>query len=182
MSATSPKIFENTAPLGATLIAFEIDRGSIAKRDTAFFCEFWNLARIARAGRLRDLFGKVMFMVGGYDHDERAIFEIPEVRDYLLRLTDAWPYFFYADNLETPFLCDLIKCMVPSVVVATTDGDPTNCTTRMETADVERAYGTLWDGLIAACKMDAGMTDAIFGTRADAVRTQIQKQFRGYAG
>jgi hypothetical protein len=182
MSTSGPKIFENTAPLGATLIVFEIDRASIAKKDTARFCEFWNLPRIARAGRLRDLFGKVLFMVGGYDHDKRAIFEIPEVRDYLRSLTDAWPYFFYADNLETPFLCDLIKCIVPSVVVATTDDDPTNCTTRMETADLDRAYRRLSDGLIEACKMDAGMSGAIFEARAEAVLKQIQKQIRGYAG
>jgi hypothetical protein len=173
----SRRIFENTAPSGATLMAFEIDRARIESKDTEFFLEFWDLARIARSGRLRDVFGKVLFMVGGYDQDERAIFEIPEVRRYLRELTEAWPYFFYADNLQTPFLGDLIKCIVPSVVVATTDDDPTHCTTRMETADVDRAYQKLFDGLIEACKMDDGMTDSVFEARADAVRKQIQKHF-----
>lgn len=71
---------------------------------------------------------------------------------------------------------------MPSVVVATTDDDPANCTTRMETADVEVAYRKLFDGLIEACKMDDGMSDAIFEARSNAVRKQIQKQFRGHAG
>jgi hypothetical protein len=47
----------------------------------------------------------------------------------------------------------------------------------METADVDRAYQKLFDGLIEACKMDDGMTDSVFEARADAVRKQIQKHF-----
>jgi hypothetical protein len=100
MSTYLPKIFENSAGLGTTLIYFEIDRAAIAKKDTESFCRFWDLPRIANAGRIGDLFGKVLFTISGYDHDERGIVEIPEVRDYLAKLVEAWPYFFYADILH----------------------------------------------------------------------------------
>jgi hypothetical protein len=174
MNTRGQKRFEELTSFPYTLIAFPIDRLWVVEKNCQAFLEFWDLPRIARAGRLREMFGKVLFSISGYDHDERAIFEIPEVRNYLRRLTDAWPYFFYADNLKTPFLCELIKCIVPSVVVAATDADPTNSTTIMKTAEVERAYCKLFDGLVEACKMDAGMTDEIFEARATAVQKQIQ--------
>jgi hypothetical protein len=178
MNTGSHKTFENSVRLGTMLVSFPIDRAWILKKDTVYFTDFWDLPRIASAGRLQDLFGKVLFHINGYDNDERALWEIPEVREYLRNLVNVWPYFFYADNLETPFLCDLIKCIVPSVVVATTENDPTNCTTRIDADDVNQAYGKLLNGLVEACKMDNEMTTETFNAREDAVRKLIQKQFR----
>ena len=60
------------------------------------FLDFWNLDRIAGAGRLHDMHGKVRFAIHGYDRDRRELFEIPEVRLFLRELSAEWPYFFYA--------------------------------------------------------------------------------------
>lgn len=172
-----PPRFEDATPLGATLIVFEIDRASILKKDTLFFTEFWDLPRIARARRLRDVFGKVHFHVSGYDNDDRGIVEIPEVRDYLRALTDAWPYFFYADNLETGFLVELLKCMLPSLTVIVRDTNSLNATTQVETKAVNRAYLRLLDGMAEACKLDTEMNDAIWNARVEAIQSHIRKHF-----
>jgi len=178
MSTGSRKIFENTAPLAATLIVFDIDRASILKKDTLFFTDFWDLPRIARAGRLRDVFGKVLFHISGYDSDERGIAEIPEVRDYLRQLAEAWPYFFYAAHLDTEdFLWELLKCMLPSMTVIVRDDDKSNATTQVDTEELNKAYGRLLHGMAEVCKLDSEMTQDIWNTRVEAIQTHLQKHF-----
>jgi hypothetical protein len=74
-------------------------------------------------------------------------------------------------------LCELLKCIVPHVIVGVSDSNPSRSTTLAEAADFDRAYAKLYDGLIEACKLHPGMTDTIFEDRVAAIRNQIQKQF-----
>jgi hypothetical protein len=60
-------------------------------------------------------------VVDGYNDDPRELFEVPEVRAYIKRLDQAWPYWFFflsqADEsikLLESCLCDTIE-VVPGV-------------------------------------------------------------------
>lgn len=65
--------------------------------------------------------GRVSLVVDGYNDDPRELFEILEVRAYIKRLDQAWPYWFFflsqADEsvkLLKSCLCDTIE-VVPGV-------------------------------------------------------------------
>lgn len=42
---------------------------------------------------------RIRFTVNGYDEDPRELFEIPEVRDWLRKVHDLWPHWFYFCSL-----------------------------------------------------------------------------------
>ena len=179
MNTRGHKRFEDLPGFPYTQIVFEIDRPSIVKKNHLAFLEFWDVDRIAKTGRLPKMFGKVVFFVSGYDHDERGLFEIPEARKYLRELAAVWPYFFYADALENGFLRDLLKCMVPSLTVAATSDNPAYCRTAIKTEDLNRAYRQLLDGLVRICPMDSGMNQEKFDGRVEAVQAHIQAELSG---
>jgi hypothetical protein len=65
--------------------------------------------------------GRISLVVDGYNDDPRELFEVPEVRAYIKRLDQAWPYWFFflsqADEsikLLESCLCDTIE-VVPGV-------------------------------------------------------------------
>ena len=43
----------------------------------------------------RKYFNKINVTISGYDKDEREIYEIPEIRDYITFLDKCFPYWFY---------------------------------------------------------------------------------------
>jgi hypothetical protein len=55
--------FENHSTPALTSFIYEIDRADIIKKDKMFFLEFWDIERIAGAGRLHEMFNKVEFCV-----------------------------------------------------------------------------------------------------------------------
>ena len=65
--------------------------------------------------------GRISLVVDGHNDDPRELFEVPEVRAYLKRLDQAWPYWFFflsqADEsikLLESCLCETIE-VVPGV-------------------------------------------------------------------
>src|SRR5581483_8409092 len=115
MNADNRDRFENGRTFSAPYFAYIIERSDVLNKDYGYFLEFWDIDRIARAGRLHDLYGKVRFAVDGWDDDGRELFAIPEVRAFLGDLGKKWPYFFYACDLSDSFLDRQIKCMVPTI-------------------------------------------------------------------
>jgi hypothetical protein len=68
-----------------------------------------------------DFCGRISLVVDGYNDDPRELFEVPQVRAYIRRLDQAWPYWFLflsqADEsikLLESCLCETIE-VVPGV-------------------------------------------------------------------
>lgn len=177
MNRRRPDKFEDGTPFGCTDVVFEIHRDDIRGGETKFFCEFWSLKRIAKAGRLLDVFGKVTFYFGGYDDDIRAVYEIPEIREFMRRLIVDWPYFAYADSLKTEFLANLIKCTVQNTAMVTDDKNPTVINMAIPAGEAEKVYQALLDGFLKACQLHPGINDEIYNTRVNAFTGRIQKDF-----
>jgi hypothetical protein len=53
---------------------------------------------------VRSLKEKVDISIFGYDDDPRELFEIPEVREWVQKLDEAFPYWFYFLSKEFPGL------------------------------------------------------------------------------
>jgi hypothetical protein len=174
--------FEDENGFGASRILHAIDRASIKAQDLKPFLEFWNVQRIAQAGRLRDMFGNVLFTISVFDHDERAVYEIPSIRLFLQKLADSWPYFFWAATLEASadaaFLPTLIKCIVPNASIVVRAADPENAVVQISDEDLNTAYAKLVDGFGNMCQLDPKMNDEFYNTRLAAVSTHLKKHFR----
>ncbi|MEF8753695.1 MAG: hypothetical protein V5B60_07105 [Accumulibacter sp.] len=68
-----------------------------------------------------DSCGRISLVVDGYNDDPRELFEVPQVRAYIGRLDQAWPYWFFflpqvdgSIKLLESCLCDTIE-VVPGV-------------------------------------------------------------------
>lgn len=171
-----PDTFEQMAALGGTMFTYQINRSLIEEKNTLAFTQFWNVQRIATAGTLRSMFGTVIFSIGGFDHDNRAIYEIPEVRNYLRGLADEWPYFFWADSLTTDFLIELIKCMVPTLTVVSTAKKPNKIVSQISVEEANVAYLKLVNGFVEVCRLDPAMNKQIFDSRIASVQAHLNKQ------
>ena len=180
MNASSFDKFEDRpcfATRGATFILYEILHSEIVKQDMVPFLEFWNIDRIARAGRLHHMFGKIMFSVSGYDNDPRPLYEILEVRQFLKKLAREWPYFFYAQFLGDAFLTILLKCMIPTLTSISTDSNPAASRLKISHVEFDEAYGKLYDGLLKICSMDKTISQTKFDERDQAVRAHLNEHF-----
>jgi hypothetical protein len=72
--------------------------------------------------------GRVDLRVHGYDDDPRELFEIPEVREYLRRLDERFPYWFFFLTTETDALKLLMfsLCGINKVSPTTTSVNQTD--------------------------------------------------------
>lgn len=71
--------------------------------------------------------GRISLVIDGYNTDPRELFEIPEVRRYILQLDALWPYWFFFlsqadDSIKVieSCLCDSIE-VVPGVTSIDTE-------------------------------------------------------------
>ena len=61
----------------------------------------------------RSHFEKIDVAFDGYDDDNRELFEIPDVRDFVFKLDEAFPYWFYFLSKNGLGLQALILCFMP---------------------------------------------------------------------
>jgi len=174
----SGKRFEDFSPGDFDVIGYEFERGDIVGQNHMPFLYFWNTERIARAGCLHDMYGKIRFSVEGYDDDERGIAEIPETRKFLRGLAEQWPFFFYADDLKTDFLRVLIECMIPEVTFLTTASDPQNYKGAASYKLVNEQYIKLVMGLAALRIVDNKLKQEMLDERIEAIQSYMAQRFQ----
>ena len=170
--------FEDYSGFAATRFNYEINHAAIIEKDHLPFLEFWNVSRIAKAGSIRRMFGNVNFFISGFDHDNRAIYEIPEIRIYLKELAAAWPYFFWSDCLDTGFLPSLMQCMVSNLTVVSSDSSPIRNVSAMSVSDANAVYRKLADGFVEVCKLDPTMNQTVFDARIADVQAHLKKTLK----
>jgi hypothetical protein len=157
-------------------VLYMITKSEVIEQNQLRFAEFFNIERIVKAGRLHDMFDRVVFCVDGYNDDRREIFQIPEVRRFLKSLAEMWPYFFYADALQTAFLPRMLQCMVPNLTAAT---DGKQYRVAVKTKEMNDAYKFLLDGFSVICGNDRQMTREIFDARIEAIQRHLQREYIG---
>lgn len=92
----------------------------LASRDDVESCNISGalglLRRLLEPGKAQHFKRKLLFGISGYDDDPRELYEIPEVRPWMKKLDEAFPYWFYFLNREastlefvTFSLCDFVQ-------------------------------------------------------------------------
>lgn len=64
----------------------------------------------------------MLFIVEGYDADEREIHSIPEVRRFYRAFHEAWPYWFFFCTLEEDAMKMMVLCCLNSFTMIKVDG------------------------------------------------------------
>lgn len=91
----------NSMLVEAGRILYTLDRQDIESRETDLPREFFDRLRSTRE-IAHACEGKVEIMFSGYDDDERELFEIEEVRQYVALLDQALPEIFFFLRREQP--------------------------------------------------------------------------------
>lgn len=73
---------------------------------------------------LRNMMGKCLFSINGYDNDPRELLEIPEVVAFYRALNKKWPYLYYFSRVEPALIVYTLACQdsVVSIRKKTTGG------------------------------------------------------------
>lgn len=69
---------------------------------------------LSSADKARRHFERIDVTFHGYDNDTRELFEIPEVRNFVYKLDEAFPFWFYFLTKRGTGLQVVILCFLPS--------------------------------------------------------------------
>ena len=178
MNDRPPTRFEHIPLRAGEITGYQFTRSAIDRKDASHFLEFFDITRISSVERLHALFGAVRFTFDGFEDDQRALHEIPEVRSFVRDLAAQWPYFFYADELHNDFLHLLIYCLTEKVVLIDREDDPNNYGILLSPADANRACKPLFDGLVHVSGMDTLLNQKLFDARVEAIHKHIRKRVK----
>lgn len=94
----------------------EIETGDVTRIATGFG------PRIP-GDRLEYLEGRTSLVISGYDQDERELYEIPEVRGYLIDAFRRCPALIHSADLRNDCFRIAIFCVLPNLIVVRRQGD-----------------------------------------------------------
>jgi len=103
-------------------ILFQFSRLAIEAGDFGEFLETFGLEHLPTGPALRPFFNSFGFVADGFDEDRREIYEIPEIRAFYRSFRQAWPFWFFACDLELPSLQAMTFCCLPSLRVVRREG------------------------------------------------------------
>jgi hypothetical protein len=114
---------KNTQFRDGDKILFRFRQPAIEAGDLGGLVETFGLEHLPTGPALRPFFNSFGFVADGFDEDRREI-EIPEIRALYRSFRQAWPYWFFACDLEMPSLQAMTFCCLPSLQVVRQEGAP----------------------------------------------------------
>jgi len=115
---SQPKVaFDRVAPPVLMLIDREnLELGNLEPVLSAL------LVMTRNAEAVREFAGRVELVFDGYDADPRGLHLIPEVRSFVQRLHDQFPWWFHFSSKVDSSLWVVMRCLMPLPVTETLDG------------------------------------------------------------
>lgn len=108
--------------MSGEFVIYQFSRSKVERGDFSHFLGLYGPDRLPQGRRLRDMLGSLVFVVEGYDHDDREIHSIPEVRTFYRRFHQAWPYWLYFCTLEEDAMKMMVLCCLNSFTMIKIDG------------------------------------------------------------
>ena len=96
-------------------IVYVSSREEIERRDVSRF--LLNFGPHLAKQKLRQLRGRIIVTVDGFDGTQEALFEIPKVRDFYRLAHKRWPCWLYAACLASPCLRVIAAAVLPNVSI-----------------------------------------------------------------
>lgn len=110
--------------MSGEFVIYQFSRSKVERGDFSHFLGIYGPDRLPQGRRLRDMLGSLVFVVEGYDHDDREIHSIPEVRAFYRHFHQAWPYWLYFCTLEEDAMKMMVLCCLNSFTMIKIDGRP----------------------------------------------------------
>ena len=95
-------------------IIYQFERERIEAMDSSHFLATFDINKLPTQ-EARHLFGRVHFMLGGYDCHPDELYVIPEVRRFTRQLHEQWPYWLYFCSLDDQSLKAFYVSLLDSV-------------------------------------------------------------------
>jgi hypothetical protein len=159
------------------LVVFMFEIQETKQLDLRRVLRFFDIARIRQAGRLKDLFSSVSFVFKGFDADPRAIHEIPEIRAYVRKFYEEFPYWFFVWEPTGMGLPEFLLCLLDNVDVIRSDRWQNQAGTHFDLRELEPILNRLTN---AASDLAKGVLTnrEYYGRMKQIVRIlQIPQQF-----
>lgn len=119
------------------IIVYQFSRPEVERGDFSQFLSLYAPEKWPTGRKLREMMGCMLFCIEGYDHDEREIHSIPEIRKFYRDFHAAWPYWLYFTNLDQDCLKMMVLCCMNSLTAIKVDGRP-NCLVEYDAAELLR--------------------------------------------
>ena len=97
------------------LILYQFSRDRVEAGDAKDFLSRFGKSSLPTGKKLGAMMDSVALMIGGYDHDTREIYAIPEARAFYKQLWEVWPYWLFFCNLDTENLMMMVMCCLDSL-------------------------------------------------------------------
>jgi|ERR1035437_173772 hypothetical protein len=158
------------------LIVCQFTRDCIEKKLLAPFLDYWAPHKLPRGSALRSLMNKVFFDIAGYD-GPRAVCTIPEVRSFCQAFFEAWPFWFFAANLETPSLLIMVFACLRKLRVVD-DEEEGVCRVKIDAVELDEFIERGLVAMECLCKQ-AGMSAAEMSLRSMQIIEYFQTDWSG---
>lgn len=158
----------------------EFSRVAVEAGDFAAFLDQFALERLPHGPALRSYCNAFHFVVAGYDADPRELYEIPEVRAFYQAFRRAWPFWFFACDLENPCLQAMTFCCLPSLQVCRRSG-AASCRVQLQSRDLGAFLLDNFPGLNLLLDR-AGMTEAENRQRSLQIAAYYRRDWKPWVG
>jgi len=108
------------------LIIYQFSREKVERGDFSHFLSLYGSANLPQGAALKQLRGRFVFCIEGYDVDPREIYLIDGVRWFYSALHEAWPYWLYFCDLHQDTLKTAVLCCLQTFTAFKVDGQ-THC-------------------------------------------------------
>ncbi len=102
-------------------IVYVTTREEVERRDISRF--FSNFGPKQSRQKLRQLRGRIIFTVDGFDESADEVFEIPEVRAYYSMVHARWPCWLFSACLASASLHVIALSVIPTVTVIRSEAE-----------------------------------------------------------
>src|SRR5579862_1759793 len=104
------------------LIVYQFSREKVEREDFSHFLSLYSSHNLSQGPALKQLLGRMVFCIEGYDVDPREIYLIEEVRRFYSSFHQAWPYWLFVCDLHQDALKTTVLCCLNTFTAFKVDG------------------------------------------------------------
>ena len=116
-------------------IVYVSSRKEVEGLDTSRFLANFGIHQ--SASRLRQIHGRIIYTIHGYDESDEEVYEIPEVRRFYAAVHNTWPCWLYTACLASPSLKVVALSIVKNMSIKRSGSD---CRVRIPGPDLKKFY------------------------------------------
>jgi len=139
------------------LIVYQFSREKVEREDFNHFLSLYGCDNLPKGPALKQLLGRMVFCIGGYDGDPQEMYLIEDVRRFYTAFHRAWPYWLFVCDLHQDTLKTLVLCCLTTFTAFKVDGR-TSCAVEYDALELVHFIACDLPFMNSLCDR-AGMTE-----------------------